>query len=256
MDYRLFDQLTADAERKAYESGATIVRQGARADSFFVLLSGSVNVFQSANDGTSMPVASLTAPSFFGEMELLEGGRRTATVRVSEDGPVEVLVIARDAYVALIEASDMIADEIAALIQTRRGRGSLARALIDFPVGRLDEVYSGARHLTFEQGDKLIRQGDPAEHFYILTQGRVEVLHRRQDGETYLINFHEPGEYFGEIGILQNRPRSATVRAADERVEVLQFSRDDFVALLDESPATESAIAEEMARRLLISLGK
>ena len=203
-----------------------------------------------------MTIATLTAPAFFGEMELLEGGRRTASVRVSEEGPAEVLVISRDAFATLIEASDMIAEEIAALIQTRRGRGSLAQALGELPACRLDEVYSGARHLSFEQGDKIIGQGDPAEHFYILTHGRVEVLHRRQDGETYLINFHEPGEYFGEIGILQNRPRSATVRAADERVEVLQFDRDEFVALMDESPATESAIAEEMARRLLTSLGK
>lgn len=60
----------------------------------------------------------------------------------------------------------------------------------------------------------------------------------------------DPGEYFGEIGFLQDRPRSATVRAVDDDVEVLAFKKDVFLKLLGDSAETESTIAREMALRL------
>lgn len=60
----------------------------------------------------------------------------------------------------------------------------------------------------------------------------------------------DPGEYFGEIGFLQDRPRSATVRVVDDDVEVLAFKKDVFPKLLGDSAETESTIAREMALRL------
>jgi CRP-like cAMP-binding protein len=143
-----------------------------------------------------------------------------------------------------------MADELAALIQKYRIRDSLITALGQLTPGQIEELTLQGKIKTFEQGDLLICQGDQAKYFFILTKGRVEVLHRLEDGRTYLINFHEPGEYFGEIGLLQDRPRSATVRAVDEIVEVLAIERSIFQNLLGASAETESAIARKMAQRL------
>lgn len=250
MDKSLIDQLTEQAEQRQYEAGETIIKQGGRADMFYILNTGTVDIVKSMDSGALQLVSSLSAPAFFGEKGLLEEGRRTATVRAAAGSLVEVIAISRQSFVEFVGASEMLADEIAALLQKYRIRDSLVAALGELSQEEIEEIAVAGAIRTFAQGDKIICQGDPAEFFYILTQGRVEVLHQREDGRTYLINFHEPGEYFGEIGLLQNRPRSATVRAADEIVEVLAIEHNVFENLLGDSLETESAIAQEMVQRL------
>lgn len=250
MDKTLLDQLTKQAKKRKYEPSETIIRQGGRADAFYVLVKGTVDVVKSTDSGALQLASSMTAPAFFGEKGLLEEGRRTATVRAADGTPVEVLVISRQAFVEFVDASEMMADEVAALMQKYRISDSLAAALGDLSHEEIEEIAAHGEILTFLQGEKIICQGDPAEYFYILTQGRTEVLHQRADGRTYLINFHEPGEYFGEIGLLNSRPRSATVRAVDETVEVLAFKQSVFRNILGDSSDTELAITRETARRL------
>ncbi len=250
MKQTLIEELSAKAESRKYRPGKTIIRQGAPAKEFFILTSGTVDVIRTVEFGERQSVSSMTAPAFFGEVGLLEEGRRTATVRASTESPVEVLVISKEKFEEFVDASEMMADEIAVLMQSYRLNDSLSEALGAMPSDSLAEVASQAQVLTFEQGEQIICQGDSADFFYILTKGRAEVLHRCEDGRTFLINFHDPGEYFGEIGLLQNRPRSVTVRAVDKIVEVLAFEKSVFQDMHRDSEETESAIGQEMIRRL------
>ena len=250
MDKTLIDQLTNQAKKRKYEPGETIIRQGGRADAFYVLIAGTINVIKKTQSGASQLVSSMNAPAFFGEKGLLEEGRRTATVRAAGGSAVEVLAVSREAFMDFVDASEMMADEVAALIQKYRISDSLVAALGQLSPEEIEDSAAHGEIQSFAQGDKIICQGDPAEYFFVLTKGRVEVLHQREDGRTYLIDFHEPGEYFGEIGLLNNRPRTATVRAADETVEVLAFKQSVFENMLGDSSETELAIARETARRL------
>ena len=79
------------------------------------------------------------------------------------------------------------------------------------------------------------------------------MLHENLSGETYLIATREQGDYLGEIGLLKDQPRSATVRAPeDSTVEVLAMGREDFNALIAESKGTEAQVAWKMIQRLII----
>jgi CRP-like cAMP-binding protein len=84
-----------------------------------------------------------------------------------------------------------------------------------------------------------------------LTKGRAEVIRRYASGLEATIDWREPGEYFGEIGLLHDRPRTATVRAAADGAEALELGRAAFLGLMRGSAATERAIAREMAQRLI-----
>ena len=117
---------------------------------------------------------------------------------------------------------------------------------------QIAQVSPRFQRLNFSAGEIIIRQGDRADRFYIVVNGRVEVWYKSSEKHDYQVAFCEAGEYFGETGLMKNSPRNSTIRATEEGdVEVLALGRDDFLGLVSDSQATEEEIAAEMARRLL-----
>jgi len=128
----------------------------------------------------------------------------------------------------------------------------LSQALPRLTPAQVAQVSTKLKRMRFDRGETIIRQGDSPEYFYIVISGRAEVLHEGVSGRKGTVDVRRAGEYFGETGILQNRPRNATVRAPEESgVEVLAMAREDFLAMIDESRATEMHVAQEMIQRLI-----
>jgi CRP-like cAMP-binding protein len=92
------------------------------------------------------------------------------------------------------------------------------------PVASVETLASRSRRMNVEPGVDIVRQGEPGSAFFVIEAGEVDVLehdvHRRVEG---------PGEHFGEIALLRNVPRTATVRAKG-RVGLLVLDRDEFLA--------------------------
>jgi hypothetical protein len=100
----------------------------------------------------------------------------------------------------------------------------------------------------FKKGEVIFRQGDPPDRLYSIGRGEVEIV--REDlvrGEAILARLG-PGEFFGEMGILANAPRMATVRAATD-LEVLSIHRVYFGPLLSYLPSLREGILAEYRRR-------
>ena len=128
----------------------------------------------------------------------------------------------------------------------------LAQALPQLTAEQIAQVSPRFVRETFAPGEVIIRQGDAPDRFYIVIRGQTEVLYEDLKGETETVDRRKAGEYFGETGLLQNRPRSATVLASpDGEVEVLAMNRQDFQEMMDESRATEMHLAQEMIQRLI-----
>jgi Cyclic nucleotide-binding domain/Pyridoxamine 5'-phosphate oxidase len=102
--------------------------------------------------------------------------------------------------------------------------------------------------LQAQPGDVVLRQGDPADQFFIIVDGKVEVL-REDDGETRTLAELGPGEFFGEIGLLRDLARTATVRAV-EPTALLVMERDAFRSLIAESLDTARDFDLLVQRRL------
>lgn len=101
------------------------------------------------------------------------------------------------------------------------------RDITQLPLARGERV--GRAH--YEAGDVIVRQGDVADLFYVITDGEVEVLREASDGSQTVMARLDDGDYFGEVALLQNRGRrNATVRAVTP-VNVLTLGRDDFTVL-------------------------
>lgn len=107
------DQMTwvaRNLERFTYEAGATIVNQGDMADRFYIVTRGDVEIILLHPDGQEIVVDRLEKGKYFGEIGLLSGGTRTATVRAAPETDVEVATLGREAFSQLIQESDETRD--------------------------------------------------------------------------------------------------------------------------------------------------
>ena len=128
----------------------------------------------------------------------------------------------------------------------------LAKALPQLTEEQIAEVSPKFKRELFEPGEVIIQQGEIADYFYIVIDGYVEIWHESLAGESEMLDVRGQGEYFGETGLLQNRPRTATVRAPkDTKVVVLVLDSSDFEEMMDESKAAEMHVAKEMIQRLI-----
>lgn len=99
-------------------------------------------------------------------------------------------------------------------------------------------------------GSVIVREGEPADAFYVLVSGRARVVKSTGGGEEIALNSLRPGESFGEMGLLEQTTRRATVRASSD-VEVLRLDRSTFDALLAGHPDLRKVLELQTAHRHL-----
>lgn len=117
-----------------------------------------------------------------------------------------------------------------------------------------EEVSSFARdlpRLRYKAGQSIISENDSADDFYYICKGRVEIMKNLNHPETPTaqLSILEPGEFFGEMGVINDQPRSATVRALDD-VELLMIPRDVFVEITFTHPMVMFNLMRTLSGRL------
>jgi CRP-like cAMP-binding protein len=108
-----------------------------------------------------------------------------------------------------------------------------------------DQVLRSARERTFAPGDTVVSEGSPALHVYFVVRGTADVEQAGQGRVGRL----GPGDFFGELAIIEEHARTATVVAADE-LTCLMLPAWEFRALLDEHPAMAVPMLRALISRL------
>jgi CRP-like cAMP-binding protein len=234
----------AAAEIKIFEPGQTILTEGAEADAFYIIASGSVDVFKRMDDG-EVHVARLERGQYFGETGLLQNIPRTATVRAASEKPVTVMMLTREAFLDVVETLDLESDEIGRLMRKRISTNQLIEAVRRLSADELVQLLPGFEIQTIAPGTTIIREGETADAFYILDAGEVTITSAK-GGADQLLGVLRPGGYFGELGLLTGQPRAATVAASGPAdVVVLRTGKAGFEQLISEvaDPRTDLAAA-------------
>jgi len=99
----------------------------------------------------------------------------------------------------------------------------------------IDTLRQVATERQYPAGTVLCQQGEVEQIFYVLRQGTVTITRHLSDTEEQLIAFRNPGEFFGEMALIDNSPRSATVTAVTA-VDVLEIDEETFGQVLQSSP--------------------
>lgn len=119
-------------------------------------------------------------------------------------------------------------------------------------LGRVAVAKLAARleSISLSEGAELFHQGDPGDAFYLVAKGRLAVFVASESSATpRRVNTVGPGDAFGEMALLDDHPRTATIRA-DTDAEVLRLDRSRFLALVRDEPSMALAVARSLGRRL------
>jgi CRP-like cAMP-binding protein len=164
-------------------------------------------------------------------------GVRPALVAIGLLAPLAVA--ARRPALRRLDAEVQVRD---ADIETMRAINMLG----ELPVATIEQLAGGLEHADFAPGQTVVRQGERGEYFYIVESGRAEVI---IDGRV--VRTLRAGDCFGEIALLRDRPRSATVSAtSDTNLRVSRLRRSAYLAAVTGYPAAATAGEDLVAARL------
>jgi CRP-like cAMP-binding protein len=194
--------------------GTEVVRQGDVGDRFYLIARGG---FEVRVDG--VPQVRLGRGDFFGERALLHRAPRAATVVATEPG--ELFVLERGDFEQLL-ASDLGARARIETALAYRDDVAAMPLFRDLSPGELDALLANLQPLTIGAGEAIIRRGEHGDRFYIVRSGNVSVA---RDGDV--LAHLGRGEAFGEIALLLDVPRTATVRA-EEPTSLLALDAEHF----------------------------
>jgi ferredoxin-NADP reductase/CRP-like cAMP-binding protein len=208
-------QLAAGITEAKAVPGQAVVREGDTGDRMFFVASGSVQVLGRSFDGSEIVLARLEPGAYFGEQALLSGSgaRRNATVRALTH--CRLLVLTREGLLSVLEPGSAFAQQLSA---TAREHDELRAGRLREGVLRKLGGAESYRIETFADHEYVFRQGDPADRLYLVLQGRARVssgVDETPGAETDLTELL-PGQMFGELAILRDQPRTASVRAIGE----------------------------------------
>lgn len=218
--------------------GQLLIRQDDPADTLYVILEGRFDVTRQNDRGETIHLNRLGPGTCFGELALITGERRTASVRASEKATVARLC--KDSLERIRRVAPQATARLSQIIVTRLQKAELQNLLYfsdlfkDIGTAVLEDLESAMELMLCPSGAYLMREGEECDGCYLIVSGRLRVTHRR-DGEVQILTELGRGQTVGEIGILTGSRRTATVRAIRDTM-VAKLSGESFNRLLQKHP--------------------
>lgn len=197
------NDLAGRVSHRRFHTGQAIVRRGDAADSFYVIRRGRAVVVDELPDGAERVVRALGRGEAFGELALIESTPRIATVRA--DTPTEVFAVDKGSFDRLI-APALAKPDRWPTFSTTAEVWSLA-PFRHLDADRVAAIAKEGRWVNVPAGEAVVRRGEPGDAFYVVASGQFRV--ETEDHTTVL----KAGDFFGELALLLNVPRQATVAA-------------------------------------------
>ena len=215
----ILSDLAGRVQLRSFPAGKSVFRQGDRPDAFFVVRQGVLHVIEEDLDtGKERVLRTLGRGESFGELGLVDGAARTATVRAVVDA--ELFEVGEATFDRLL--SDTI--HVPEFAKTFQHAAEL-RQIPSFAALGADDIAEVLAHgdwVNVAPGETIIEQGAEGDAFYAIRSGQVEVY---KDGEP--AGSLGPGSHFGEVALLMDVPRTATVIATTP-ARLFRLDREGF----------------------------
>merc|ERR1719482_186244 len=201
-----------------FAAGTKVITEGENGDYLFVIEKGNLECIKNVG-GEDKVVKVVNEGDVFGELALLYNCPRAANVVAKEECVCWQLDrdtfnnIVKDASVRRREQYDAFLKSVTLLSSI----GAYERS----------QISDALKPETFKKGDTIVKQDEPGDKFYIVEDG---ALYASKDGMKVMD--YKAGDYFGELALLKNQPRAASVIVQSDTCKVLTMSRQAFTKML------------------------
>ncbi len=238
----------------ALEGGEELFEEGDAVDAFYFVVRGLVEASTEQEDLDGNPdnnrlvLTEMGPGSTLGEMQILTGGLRSATITALE--PSGLIKFPKPAFDQFLASDVQVVNEMMKTIMPRLYRDQMVDILPKL-FGELDrqmlhDLETKMTWMHVPRGELLCAQGDPSDSFYIIISGRVQVLTNDASGKPRQVGEISQGETVGEMGVFTGEPRTATIVASRDS-ELIEFSKEEF----DEFAAKYPQLMRHLMRLLI-----
>jgi CRP-like cAMP-binding protein/Fe-S-cluster-containing hydrogenase component 2/thioredoxin reductase len=229
-----------DSEMKAYKRGDTIFEKNDPGSSLFAIAEGTVHVRIDANDPSK--VVPIGAGSIFGEVGLISGRRRGATIVAAEDA-----ICVEISRTAALKLQSQVPTAKAAISRITTERQLLQMFGSGLTPDDIREVVDTAKIEQVPAGKTIINEGEDGTDVFVIRVGSM-IVEKEIGGKAVFLSYLPAGSYVGEMALIDGGQRTATVRAAIKS-EVVRIQGEAFAKVLAAKPALLERARKDMKIR-------
>ncbi len=237
----VLEEIAGSVRISEFAAGTIICRHGKFDERFYIILSGQVRAVIPTEYDPRFELYRLGQGDFFGEELIFSTEPRENTIIALTD----IMTLSMDAGVLrrLIAASNKIRTLMDGLYIDRDLRSDLRKIPLFTGLSEelFNEVLGAVEVLPSAKGSIVFREGDRGDAFYLIREGRVDV-YRTVGGERKLIAILSEGQYFGEMSLLSDEARNATVECVCD-VNLVRISRDAFLKIVQKDKGMTAELA-------------
>jgi len=238
-------------ELREVAAGNYIFKSGDAGDCLYLIGMGSVGMEAPLASGKKRIYSRLSEGDFFGEHAFM--ARTAHHDQAVAETDTSVLMIDRATFDGWVGKHPAIQSTVEDFYRKR----VLARVLAITPV--FEGVPPEARMAladkfrlqTYESGSVVVKEGESGDVFYLIRSGHVKISTRgmRNQGEPVELGSMGEGSFFGEVSLLTDKPRTATV-VAEDGLELMELTRDDFKAIVADFPSVLKVVEAYQKQRV------
>ncbi len=235
-----------DAEVRAWPAGEAIFHKNAIGSSLFGIVEGTVLVeVNPADPAITVPIA---AGSIFGEVGLISGRRRGATVRAGAGAGCICIEIPRIAALKLMGTVDAARETVNRITTERQLLQLFGSGLT---AADISGILATAEVRDVRRGEAIIKEGAEGFDIFVIRSGSM-VVEKELGGKSIFLRYLPAGSYVGEMALFEDGVRTATVRAAIKS-QVVRLEGEGFRRLLEAKPQLARSMREEASARRKIN---
>jgi CRP-like cAMP-binding protein len=222
-------------EAQFYKPNETVFSEGDLGRKLYLIVDGVFEVFKRETSDDENIMIELSKKDFIGEQSLLKHQFQNTSIRAKTDG----LMLSLDARVF----SSLIKKDLSMLRKYVKVIDDLwfiksNELFRNYTNESLSPIVNAFKHKSFKMGRYVFKEGDVGDEFYIIRNGEVGVYLKRKSTPLALLSI---GEFFGEIALLKNTPRTASIKTITE-TETLSLSRESLNRIMSDDLNLQSSL--------------
>jgi len=201
-----------------FSAGTKVITEGENGDYLFVIEKGNLECIKNIG-GEDKVVKVVNEGDVFGELALLYNCPRAAHVQAKDD--CVCWKLDRDSFNNIVKEAS---------VKKREKYDSFLKSVVllaGLEAYERSQVSDALKAEVFNKGDSIVKQDEPGDKFYIVEEGNLYA-----DKSGTKVMDYKAGDYFGELALLKNQPRAASVFVSSDTAKVLSMSRNAFIKML------------------------